>query len=183
MSPPSAISGEASWKNGPNTVDAVARGDDGALIPTVSIDNPKNVREQNELLTAGVGDVPGAGEEPDAGLPLVLRQRDVAGESVQVPGEARHHLAQPLVHRVVEARHHLVGDSLLPATYDGPRLVLPCVMCLYSFRGPGGAHEPPQCPVADGYGIVLRHRRLGEVRGPVEPVLGQSEPAQSPGHP
>jgi hypothetical protein len=103
MSSPLAKRGEPSTKNGPKTVDSVASGGRRLLSPTTSIESPRHVGEQDELLSLVVGDVAGAGEEVDAGEPLLLGQPDLGGEGVEVAHERLQDLAQARIGSAVEA--------------------------------------------------------------------------------
>ena len=99
------------WK-GPSTVEAVASwACRAASIVSTSIDAPMHVGEQDELLTVLVALLADRGEELDALLPLGEAGAHLAQEAVQVAHEALHHLVQPGVGRVREARETASTES------------------------------------------------------------------------
>ena len=102
-SSPFSKAGEPSTKKGPKTVDSVAPGGRRLFMPIDEHGQPEGVGEQDELLALVVGDVPGAGEEVDGGEPLLLGERDLGGEGVQVAHERLQDLAQARIGGAVEA--------------------------------------------------------------------------------
>jgi hypothetical protein len=75
--------------------------------------HPEHVGEQNELLPGGVAALPGVGQEPDAGRPLLPGEPDVLDERVSVTDERRENLPEPRVRGPGEALGNDVGRVLL----------------------------------------------------------------------
>ena len=82
---------------------------------------PEHVREQDELLTPVVGDVPGPGQEVDALLPLGLGEPHLARERMHVPHQALHDLPEAGRVRAAETGQHLGGHRVLAAGLRGTR--------------------------------------------------------------
>jgi hypothetical protein len=61
---------------------------------------PERVRQQDELLALVVALVPGGGQEPDAGQPLLLGQPHLSREGVEAADQRPHDLAEARVRAV-----------------------------------------------------------------------------------
>ena len=70
----------------------------------------ERVRPEDELLAALVGDVAGVGEDRDQPAPLLLGQRGLDREAVQMADQALHEIAQAGIGTVVKARRGRGGD-------------------------------------------------------------------------